>query len=508
MIRLIIFFIFISFTTFAQTFHRYTDSLFVPFETETNAIYATVPELNSPYQGESFTHSTSLKFHFFEPQGDTLEYRPLLICAHGGGFVSGNKENDDMMELCRIFASRGYVTATIQYRLGMNLLSPISGARAVYRGIQDGRAAVRFFKENANTYGIDTNSIYFIGSSAGSFIGLHNLFMNEESERPPESYQISNFPPTTNDGPDLGSLDAIEPTYIHGAHPNAIISLWGALQDTLLIKSTDNGSPVLLVHGTDDDIVPFNVGSPFNLVSLPPTYGSNPISKRLSNLSFNFETYFVEGKGHEFYGVLNGNWNPAPNAYWNTVVAKTTNFLWEQHKPTAGFNFDIASGSVQFYDQSIGATQWFWNFGDGASSNEQNPIHEYQERTYTINQLVQNELQSWDTTSISLTIIIEGIGLDNEVPTKFELFQNYPNPFNPTTTIKYSIPKLETGHISTVKLKIYNVLGRKVATLVNKKQSPGNYHVIFGTDNLQSGIYLYSLHVDNFKQTKKMILLK
>ncbi len=94
-------------------------------------------------------------------------------------------------------------------------------------------------------------------------------------------------------------------------------------------------------------------------------------------------------------------------------------------------------------------------------------------------------------------------------PAKFELMQNYPNPFNPTTTIKYSIPKIagvETLHVTS--LRIYNVLGEEIATLVNEKQSPGNYSVQFDASNLPSGVYFYTLQVGNFEQTRKMILLK
>ena len=97
---------------------------------------------------------------------------------------------------------------------------------------------------------------------------------------------------------------------------------------------------------------------------------------------------------------------------------------------------------------------------------------------------------------------------------KFSLYQNYPNPFNPTTTIKYSIPCLSgqanvgMRHVLSVQLRIYDVLGREVATLVNQNQTPGNYEVKFDASNLTSGIYLYKLRIGNFVDTKKMILLR
>ncbi len=89
------------------------------------------------------------------------------------------------------------------------------------------------------------------------------------------------------------------------------------------------------------------------------------------------------------------------------------------------------------------------------------------------------------------------------VPEKFQLMQNYPNPFNPSTTIEYQI-----SSNSLVTLKIYNVLGQEVATLVDKMESPGNYSVRFNADKLASGTYFYRLQTGEFAQTKKMLLIK
>jgi hypothetical protein len=123
-------------------------------------------------------------------------------------------------------------------------------------------------------------------------------------------------------------------------------------------------------------------------------------------------------------------------------------------------------------------------------------------------------------------------------PNKFELAQNYPNPFNPTTTIKYSIPVviarsgatrqsheksanpkyttdchaktdvLSRNDVTNVSLVVYDLLGHEVATLVNKRQVPGNYSIKFDASNLASGIYFYRLQTGDFIQTRKMVLMK
>lgn len=94
---------------------------------------------------------------------------------------------------------------------------------------------------------------------------------------------------------------------------------------------------------------------------------------------------------------------------------------------------------------------------------------------------------------------------ENELllPLEYSLYQNYPNPFNPTTTIKYDIPDF-----SFVSLKVYDILGNEVATLVNQQQSAGSYKVDFNGGNLSSGIYFYRIDAGKYSQTKKLMLVK
>jgi len=111
----------------------------------------------------------------------------------------------------------------------------------------------------------------------------------------------------------------------------------------------------------------------------------------------------------------------------------------------------------------------------------------------------------WADPSIKLKydVTVDVDDPEMEQPVTFALEQNYPNPFNPSTTIKYQIPEL-----SFVTLKVYDVLGSEVGTLVNEEKPSGNYKVEFNATNLPSGIYFYQLRVGSFNQTKKMLLLK
>jgi hypothetical protein len=99
---------------------------------------------------------------------------------------------------------------------------------------------------------------------------------------------------------------------------------------------------------------------------------------------------------------------------------------------------------------------------------------------------------------------------EDRQPVMFALEQNYPNPFNPTTTIRFSVESASgrTGEPGRVTLKVYDVLGREVATLVNESLQPGRYKLTFDATGLASGVYLYRLRAGEFTQTKRMMLLR
>ena len=100
------------------------------------------------------------------------------------------------------------------------------------------------------------------------------------------------------------------------------------------------------------------------------------------------------------------------------------------------------------------------------------------------------------------------ININSEIPKEFSLSQNYPNPFNPVTKIKFDVPSNVKRETSNMKLIIYGVLGREVATLVNEQLKPGTYEVEWDASNFPSGVYYYKLTAGDFVSTRKMVLLK
>ncbi len=105
----------------------------------------------------------------------------------------------------------------------------------------------------------------------------------------------------------------------------------------------------------------------------------------------------------------------------------------------------------------------------------------------------------WRTENSTIT----NVNIGESIIESFDIFQNYPNPFNPTTTIKYRVSEL-----SYLTIKVYDVLGNEISTIVNEEKPAGEYVVEFGGDGLTSGIYFYQLRAGDYTDTKKMILLR
>ncbi len=153
---------------------RYKEEVFTNVDSMLNIQYGEAKNLKGDYE-------QLLLDIFLPPQNDTIIRRPLLIFIHGGGFQNNSKTGSYSSLVCQSFAKRGYVTATIDYRLGVNKSKTNTDyAEAMYRAQQDGKAAIRFFRRYADKYGIDTSQVFITGSSAGSKTCLAIAYMNEE----------------------------------------------------------------------------------------------------------------------------------------------------------------------------------------------------------------------------------------------------------------------------------------------------------------------------------------
>ena len=236
----------------------------------------------------------NLYLDVYAPAGDTLSKRPVIVYAYGGGFLIGTRNQPPIPYFGEQLARRGFVFVAIDYRLGFNTITPGSPERAVYRAVQDLRAAVRHLAQRENTYRIDTNHIIYMGSSAGCFAGLHSAFMEES--------QAAAFddPIPLLDPENLGLINASGNNDYGNRHidPFAIVNLWGAIADTNFIEASEQ-IPVISFHGDQDNVVPYLYGYPFSYPIFPSVYGSFPIHQRLNHMGIPNELHTLYGYGHE-----------------------------------------------------------------------------------------------------------------------------------------------------------------------------------------------------------------
>ncbi len=358
---------------------RYNADLFSVSETNELLFSSAIPQPNPgggfyewftglPLNVDEYdTSPVNLYMDIFQPAGDTLCQRPLVIIAFGGGFLSGSKDHWSIRLLCQNLAKRGYVAAAIDYRLGMNIFDSDLANRAVYRGLQDGRSAVRFFRADAagaNNYKIDPDQIFIGGHSSGAFIALHNAYLDKESERPLSTYTWSQ---DGNPVADQLCIDCVGNNQGYSGHANAVFSLAGAIGFTSFIESGSDPS-VVMFHSTDDDTVPYTSGEPFSGVmwlvigdDLPTVYGSSEIATRADEVGLPYDFFSYTNRGH---GVHE---NGGSTLYSDIIPGISDWFFDEELKPTSDVllgasivcdiwlqqEYQLEEGNVNYYDWQI-----------------------------------------------------------------------------------------------------------------------------------------------------------
>jgi hypothetical protein len=204
--------------------------------------------------------------------------------------------------------------------------------------------------------------------------------------------------------------------------------------------------------------------------------------------------------------------NNLPDTIWTKhPIDDNLELAWEVDITDVDLDSDLDlmvsardENAVVWYENDLPDTTWTRNYID-SSLTQANFIVAYDIDGDSVPDAAAG---SWSETSGIINwyenpVIINVQDDVNAVPVEYLLSQNYPNPFNPATTIHFQIPEL-----SFVTLKVYDVLGSKVGTIVNEEKPIGSYEVEFDADNLPSGVYFYRLQAGDFQQVKKMVLIK
>ncbi len=280
--------------------------------------------------GQNVTANTSipldLALDIYLPKDDTFQKRPVFFITHGGSFLFGTKADGDVVKLCREFAKRGYVCVSQDYRTGMEEYNAVSASRAVWRAMQDARAAIRYIKANADQYKLDTNMIIYGGSSAGGFTALQTAFLDEPQEVLPTidtsmyngsgSTGLGNFRGTTNNLPN--SSNGIK----------AVVNLCGAIGDTAWIQKKDKDVVVISMHGTADRTVPYGsaIIKLLNTIPLLEVDGSMSIHKALDKKKHENYFYTYCGTDHVPYAGITS----VEKAWMDTTINFVSKYLYEK----------------------------------------------------------------------------------------------------------------------------------------------------------------------------------
>ena len=410
--------------------------------------------------------------------------RPLLMWIHGGAFISGSKDNVSIQSLCKAFAKRGYVTASIDYRLGfisdnknwqcnypnypcVFATDSAEWARAYYRAVQDGKGALRYLINRYQEFRIDTNNVFVAGESAGALTALGIGLLDTIAERPVQTFTLPSAPiPHPNtlscnhnqniifngdsiSRPDLGGIDGnIEPTNIN-YNIKGIGNMYGAMLSDLLkhIPSNKPKPAIYSFHRPCDIVVPID---------------SNFVDWGVSWCFTN---------GYNCSGVTNNEimlYGSRVFSNWNTI----NNYGYDIQDEFTNINFPFS-----------------FIFGEGSCLDQvNNPCHAYDNKA-----LRENNLALYFSNRITTNPICDTSTVTSIEAINFDETKVYPNPVN-------NILLLEGKQLAQLKsLNLYDPLGRMIYTM------EGNNEIKTSIDFSNFPNAIYFLQLRHFNGVRKII---
>jgi hypothetical protein len=501
----------------AQT-GRYFEEVFTAVSKQSNITYGTNFYFTPPITVDPMNPQQGpLPMDVYTPTGDAETGRPLVIYLHTGNFLpqyfngspTGSRNDSSNVEICNRFAKRGFVAASISYRLGWDPLNSSADVRrgtllnAVYRALHDAKTAVRYFKksvaEDGNPYGIDTNRIALFGQGSGGYIALAYNTLDRIEELQIEKFVDVNGNLYVNTAL-VGNIDGtggIVNNYNHAGHSNEVsmvVNLTGALGDSTWLEAGEK--PIVSFHCPNDGFAPFENG-----IVIVPTTGETVVPVSGSK--------YVIGKSNQL-----GNHDILRSAVFNDPYSQAANLRLASNHPLLNLNPDNYEGLYPFLRPTIAApfqesSPWdFWdsttvvntvaaiNAATGSSLNGVaihlnnkglNPdMSATKARTYidtimgySVPRMIRvMELPGYEQ------LLSNGAVLDND-----SKVIAYPNPSREQVTLRAPIG----GALASYRL--FDITGKEVASqfAINTKE------ITINRNNLTSGLYLVRFETQNGK---------
>ncbi len=449
------------------------------FEVTEDVPYGTAIDFNG--------NTDSLKMDIYSPICDDPTHtsrRPLLICIYGGGFVAGNRRDPSIVDNCTTFAERGYITAAIDYRLGyafdelpwdcsidnyscLFATDTAEWARAYYRGVQDGKGAIRYLINRNEEWRIDTNNVFVMGESAGAFVALGVGLLDTISERPAATYAMSDAPapnpimydclPQIYSGesiarPDLGSVGGnIEPTSVIYT-VKGIGNMYGGMFSDLLENNTVSLKPVIYsFHQPCDLVVPIDSDDVYWGITWCMTHG------------------------YGCYGIAN-----TPKVYGSRTIrdwndSNNYGYLIQSEFTSVNFPYNYWFGQSSCVDQVV---------------NGSSQCHGYDNKALRMNNMAELFASVITTSPVCDTaMVLSAENLD------FVHFNLYPNP----TSGKMI---LEGKYSGVIYFALFNITGKALS----RKRVNFSEREEIALGDLPSGMYLLQLSNDKgFMKSVKVL---
>ena len=457
-----------------------------------------------------------LVFDFYEPKGDSLAERPLIVYLHTGTFApiflnnnpTGSRNDYATKTMCERFAKRGYAVANVEYRLGWNggaggslAANSISLIKGVYRAIQDTKAAVRYFyrdaKDSSNTYKIDTNKIALVGQGSGGWVALGYASVSDTSD-----IRLGKF--LSPQGDMLIDLDSIGDWNGYGGHPSQnmennagysskiqmVCSMGGGMGALAWLKA--GNVPMAAVHCRTDNVAIYTTGD----VNVTTALGLVPITTDISGSYDVIDSANKLGNNTSISGISDAYSTAAYNASLKIVdsIDKGLGIIGQPVENLFPFVTANANESApwEFWDSAT-TVNGAANLGkDGAAilagAAIGNPDMSIQKATAYMDSTL-----GFFCPRLVKALMLAGPTVDVMENTSFSDILIYPNPVSGTINFN------ATSKIKSI--KIYNQLG----TLV-KQFNPNSLNYNFNTEEMPNGIYISQISTTEKDYVEKVIL--